>query len=86
MCLLSNNVIPGTRGTAFGTDAKEEMDLKKVQNSILSIEGIIEVLINFSVFPREFTVFSNKMIPVHVIESKAKSVGFHAITKDPFHI
>ena len=86
MCLLSNNVIPGTRGTAFGTDAKEETDLKNIQNSILTIDGIKEVLINLSQFPREIKVFSSKIIPVHVIETKVKSVGFHAISKDPFHV
>ncbi|WP_366184391.1 heavy-metal-associated domain-containing protein [Flavobacterium ovatum] len=86
MCLLSNNVIPGTRGTLFGTDAKEENDLKNIQNMILTIDGIKEVMINLSLFPREIKVFSSKLIPVHLIETKVKSVGFHAISKDPFHI
>ncbi|MCW2118770.1 heavy-metal-associated domain-containing protein [Flavobacterium sp. 7A] len=86
MCLLSNNVIPGDRGTSFGTNAKEETDLKTIQKMILTIDGIKEVLINLSVFPREFKVFSSKLIPVHLIESKVKSVGFHAISKDPFHV
>ncbi|GIZ10175.1 heavy-metal-associated domain-containing protein [Flavobacterium sp. UMI-01] len=85
MCLLSDNVIPGNRGTSFGTDAKEETDLKNIQKSILSIDGIKEVLINFSVFPRELRVFSNKMIPVQLIETKVKSVGFHAVSKDSFY-
>jgi hypothetical protein len=86
MCLLSNNIIPGTRGTSFGTNAKEETDLKTIQNSILTIDGIKEVMINLSLFPREIKVISSKLIPVHVIESKVKSVGFHAISKDPFHV
>ncbi|AWG23337.1 hypothetical protein FFWV33_18270 [Flavobacterium faecale] len=86
MCLLSNNVIPGNRGTAFGTNAKEEKDLQNIQKMILTIDGIKEVLINFSIFPREIQVFSSKLIPVHLIETKVKATGFHAISKDPFHI
>ncbi|WP_418262388.1 heavy-metal-associated domain-containing protein [Flavobacterium faecale] len=82
MSLLSNNIIPGNHGRVFGTDAKEDTDLEAIRKSILEIEGISEVAINNQVFPRELTIYSTKIINIQEVETKVKSVGFHAIPTD----
>ncbi|GIZ10176.1 heavy-metal-associated domain-containing protein [Flavobacterium sp. UMI-01] len=82
MSLLSSNIIPGNHGRVFGTNAKEDSDLEAIQKSILAIDGIIEVAINTHVFPREITVYSDKIISIEEVEKKVKSVGFHAIPKE----
>jgi hypothetical protein len=84
MGLLSKNVIPGNHGKTFGTDAKKEADLLEIKTSLLQIEGIIDVLLNTTIFPREFTVHTNKIVAINDIENKVKKVGFHAVPKESF--
>lgn len=84
MGILENNVIPGNHGKTFGTNAKEDADLSQIKISISEIDGIIDVILNTAVFPREFTVHTNKMVTIDEIENKVKKVGFHAIPKDSF--
>ncbi len=84
MSLLSENIIPGNHGKIFGTNAKEKKDLERIKNKVLLLTGIKEVKINLEVFPREFTVYTTKLVKVEDIENKVKLTGFHAIPKDLF--
>ncbi|MFL9832063.1 heavy-metal-associated domain-containing protein [Flavobacterium sp. ARAG 55.4] len=81
MSLLTDNVIPGEHGKVFGTDAKEDSELKAIRENLLKLDGITEVQLNNSIFPREFTVLTNKVISIDEIEKRVKSIGFHAIPK-----
>lgn len=81
MSLLTDNVIPGEHGKIFGTNAKEDSELTAIKESLLKVDGITDVYINNSVYPREFTVFTNKVIGIDEIEKRVKSIGFHAIPK-----
>lgn len=81
MSLLTDNVIPGDHGKVFGTNAKEDSELTAIKKSLLKIDGVTEVHIDNAVFPREFTVFTSKVISVDEIERQVKSIGFHAIPK-----
>lgn len=82
MSLLNDNIIPGEHSKVFGTNANEEMELIEIQNKLLQFIGITEVHINNSIFPKEFTVFTNKVISVNEIERLVKSIGYHAIPKN----
>ncbi len=86
MSVLSDNVIPGNYGKIFGTNAIEDADLMEIKTSLLKLDGIKDVLLNTEIFPREFTVHTNKMVSITAIENKVKSVGFHAIPKDLFEL
>jgi hypothetical protein len=50
MSLLSENIIPGNHGKIFGTDAMEENDLIEIKTSLLTLEGINEVILNTEIF------------------------------------
>lgn len=82
MNLLTNNIIPGEHGKVFGTNANEEIELIEIKDNLLKLDGITEVSINNSIFPKEFTVFTNKVISIEDIEKVVKSIGFHAIPKE----
>lgn len=82
MSLLKDNIIPGEHGKVFGTNANEEIELIEIKNSLLKVNGITEVSINNSIFPKEFTVFTNKVISIEDVERVVKSIGFHAIPKE----
>jgi len=82
MSLFTDNIIPGEHGKVFGTDAEENTHLNEIKNNLLKIDGISEVVLNTEVFPREFTVYTDKVISVAEIEKNVKSIGFHAIPKE----
>jgi hypothetical protein len=84
MSLIRENVIPGNHGKIFGTNAKEERHLLRMQEAIQGLEGVMDCLINFEVFPREFTVHTSEIVSVRSIEDAVISVGFHAIPKHAF--
>tara|TARA_B110000977_G_C11059773_1_gene485501 strand:+ start:351 stop:611 length:261 start_codon:yes stop_codon:yes gene_type:complete len=86
MSLLSENVIPGNHGKVFSTNAKNNHDLEKIKNKILSIDGIKDVIMNTEVYPKEFTIHTNKLVSVKDIENVVISTGFHAISKDIFEL
>jgi hypothetical protein len=79
MSLLTENIIPGNHGKLFGTNAMEEKDLLYIKKRLLETDGIKKVAINNAVFPREFTVFTTKIVPVTDIENLVKLIGFNAI-------
>jgi hypothetical protein len=86
MSILTNNIIPGNHGKIFGTNAMEDADLLEIKASLLKLDGIKEVLLNTEIFPREFTVYTTKMVSIADIENRVKSVGFHAIPKELFEL
>ncbi|WPR71443.1 heavy-metal-associated domain-containing protein [Flavobacterium sp. NG2] len=86
MSIITNNIIPGNHGRVFGTNAKEDVDLETIETKLLEIDGIKEVAINKNIFPREFTVYSTKIIDIREVETKVKSAGFHAIPKENLDI
>ncbi|WP_016988141.1 hypothetical protein [Flavobacterium sp. ACAM 123] len=86
MSLLSENIIPGNHGKIFGTDAMEKTDLIEIKTSLLTLEGINEVILNTETFPREFTIYTDQIVSLSDIEYKVKSVGFHAIPKETFEL
>jgi hypothetical protein len=86
MSVLSDNVIPGNYGKIFGTNAVEDTDLMEIKTQLLELDGIKDVLLNTVIFPREFTVHTNKMVTITAIENAVKSVGFHSIPKDSFEL
>jgi hypothetical protein len=86
MSILTNNIIPGNHGKIFGTNAMEDSDLKEIKTSLLELDGVKDVLLNTEIFPREFTVYTSKMVSIADIENRVRSVGFHAIPKDLFEL
>ncbi len=86
MSLLSENIIPGNCGKVFGTNAKDPKDLQRIKNKVLPLKGIKDVKINLEVYPREFTVYTSKLVKVEDIEEKVKLTGFHAIPKELFEV
>ena len=82
MSLITANIIPGKEGKVFGTNAMEETDLIEIKKHLLTLDGIKDIQLNLDVFPKEFTVFTTKLLPITTIEHKVKTVGFHAIPKE----
>ena len=66
--------------------ASLEKELEKIKTAVLSIEGIIDMIVNFEVFPVEFTIHTSKIIKIDDVENKVKSVGYHAIPKSLFKL
>ena len=86
MSLLSENVIPGNHGKVFGTNAMKENELADIKIKLLKLEGINDVVLNAEIFPREFTIYTNKIVSIADIENAVKSAGFHAIPKETFEL
>ena len=86
MSLLSENLIPGNHGKIFGTNAKENKDLERIKDKVLSIKGIKDVIINSEVYPREFTIHTTELVKVKDIEDIVITTGFHAIPKSLFEL
>ena len=81
MSIISENVIPGTHGKVFETNAIELTELELVKSSILKIQGIESVSVNSNTFPAELTVCSSKLVTIKAIEDAVIKVGFHVILK-----
>ncbi|MTI19434.1 heavy-metal-associated domain-containing protein, partial [Fulvivirga sp. RKSG066] len=79
-----DNVIPGDHGRIFGTNAKDQDDLMRIQRAVMEIPGIKDVLLDETVYPREFTVHTTKPIAVTDIEHAVQRYKFHAIPKEMF--
>ncbi len=86
MSLLSDNVIPGNHGKTFSTNAKEQTDLNRIKDAVLTIDGVDKVTVNHLVFPAEFTVYTHSLVQVNEVEEKVNLLGFNAIPKDLFEI
>ncbi len=86
MGFLSKNVIPGNHGKVFGTNAERQEDLDKVVDTILSIDGIKNVIIDKEKFPKELKVLTSKMVKIKTIEDRVKVLGFHLIPTGLFEL
>lgn len=86
MSFISKNVIPGNHGKVFGTNATTEIEMARIQAAVADVEGVKEVIVNNTVFPKEFTVHTTKMLTVENIEQAVIETGFHAIPKNLFEL
>ena len=86
MSLLSDNVIPGSHGKVFGTNAEKNEELVKIKNKLLELDGIKDVIIDYHKFPREFTIHTSELVQIKEIEDCVKTLGFHLIPKGIFQI
>jgi hypothetical protein len=86
MNLLKENIIPGNHGKVFGTNAKYSADLERIKAKIVALKGVEKVDINFEIFPKEFTIYTSKLIPIKEIEEIVMNIGFHAIPKSNFEL
>jgi hypothetical protein len=86
MSLIDDNVIPGNHGKIFGTNANETNDLLEIKNILMELDGVVDVIVNDAIFPKEFTIHTDKLVTIKAIEEKVKSVGFHAIPKSLFEL
>lgn len=84
MSFISENVIPGNHGTVFETNAKEERDLKRIQEEVLKIEDVKDFQINTSVYPVEVTIHTYGAVKIKDIQDVFVHHGSHAIAKSLF--
>jgi TRAP-type mannitol/chloroaromatic compound transport system permease small subunit len=63
----------------------EENDLIEIKTSLLTLEGINEVILNTEIF-RGNLQYTDQIVSLEDIEHKVKSVGFHAIPKETFEL
>jgi hypothetical protein len=59
----------------------EENDLIEIKTSLLTLEGINEVILNTEIFEGIYNIYGPDCF-IRDIEHKVKSVGFHAIPRD----
>ena len=86
MSLIDDNVIPGDDGRVFGTNAVNEKDLLAIKIAIQELDGIKDIIVNHSIFPREFTIFAINLIAITDIQKKVRQAGFHAIHKEEIDV
>lgn len=84
MSLLSENIIPGTQGKTFGTNAKSRDDLKRIKNHLLTMQGVKDVEVDLDTFPAELTIYSTTVLSVDEIQKRVMEVGFHVVPKGAF--
>jgi len=82
MSLISEQVVPDNQGQIFGTDAQESEDLEKIKEKIMDLEGVKKVVIYDEVFPREFKIYTDRLVEVKIIEDAVIPLGFHVVPKD----
>lgn len=86
MSIISENIVPGNHGKVFGTNAENNLDLEKIKDEVLKLDGVKDVILNADVFPREFTIHTTDFVKVKDVEDAAISAGFHAIPKGLFEL
>ncbi len=79
--LFSENVLPGSQGRIFVTDAKKRDALELIRSSILNVKGVKDVSIDENIFPRELKVHASFKIPTKTIQKAVIEVGFHVVPK-----
>ena len=86
MGLIEENIIPGNYGKVFSTNANKPHDLERIKSKLLKLDGIKDVILNFEVFPKEFTIHTSKLIHINEVEKEIFSLGFHSIPKGLFEL
>ena len=79
MSFLSENVIPGNYGKKFTTDAKNLEEFKQIEDILMKLDGVKDVLFENGSKPTVFVVHTNKVVNVHDIENKVKTLNLHAV-------
>jgi hypothetical protein len=86
MSLLTENIILDNHGKIFGTDVLNDEQMERVKLRLLKIEGVKNVTLIKGVFPKEFIVYTSKLISVSVIQDEVNKMGLHAIPKGLFEL
>jgi len=60
--------------------------MSKIKTLLLTLDGIKDVAIVKGVFPKEFIVYTSKIVSNVTIENAVKSIGLHAIPKGLFEL
>jgi len=84
MSLLSENVIPSDHGRIFGTNGSTDSEMETIKSAVEEIDGVKDVVLIAEVFPREFIVYTTKIVSVDDIEEAVKRTGLHCIPKGIF--
>jgi len=84
MSLITENVIPYTKGKIFKTNAETEAQMNAVKRHVEELEGVKEVKIINDTFPREFLVRADHLVEVEQIQEKTNEVSINAIPKGWF--
>lgn len=84
MSFLSEHVIPGNYGKKFTTDAKDQDDFIKIQDSLMELDGIKDIVFEKTNHPVVFIVHTNKVVSVKDIEDCVKQLNLHAVPTGPF--
>lgn len=84
MSFLSEHVIPGNYGKRFTTDAIHPEEFKKIEDSLMNLEGIKDVVFENGSRPTVFIIHTNKVVTVKEIEDSVKLLNLHAIPTGPF--
>ena len=82
--IFSENVLPGSQGKVFVTDAKKHVALELIKSSIYNVKGVKDVSIDENVFPREIKVHTSYKIPIKTIQKAVIEVGYHVVPKSPY--
>ncbi len=86
MSLLTENIIPGNHGKIFGTDAAMDDQMDHMKIRLKKIDGVKNVILIEGVFPKEFIIYTSKLISVSTIQNEVNKMGLHAIPKGLFEL
>jgi len=86
MSLLTENIIPGNHGKIFGTNASKDEQMERIKIRLQKIDGVKNVTIIKGVFPKEFIIYTSKLISIDTIEDEVKKMELHAIPKGLFEL
>ena len=86
MSLLTENIIPDNHGKIFGTDVSKDEQMERVKLRLQKIDGVKNVTLIKGIFPKEFIIYTTKLISVSTIQDEVKKMGFHAIPKGLFEL
>ncbi|MDW5290890.1 heavy-metal-associated domain-containing protein [Formosa sp. PL04] len=86
MNLISENIIPGNHGKIFGTDVLKDEQMERVKVRLQKIDGVKSVTLIKGVFPKEFIVYTSKLISISTIQDEVNNMGLHAIPKGLFEL
>ncbi len=86
MSLLTENIIPGNHGKIFGTNASHDEEIERIKLRLQKIEGVKNVTLIKGVFPKEFIIYTSKLLSILTIQDEVKKMGFHSIPKGLFEL
>ena len=86
MSLLTENIIPGNHGKIFGTDAATDAQMDHMKLRLQKIDGVNNVTLISGVFPKEFIIYTSKLISISTIQGEVNKMGLHAIPKGLFEL